>query len=463
MSQQHPNTPGGFPAAKRPKLENIMPTTPGGLSFPSPHLNTPTSAISPMGTPQTSMLPPPLPPPGGTNSQGGSGPAKLTDTTELADALASAGIDLREEEANLSNLPLDPPPGSVFHGHLGPGGPYPPGTHGFMQVGPNGALVFTPEQRARQDAQIRSNHQNNPFLNLRMAQFRVVNLARDNKLQGTTYSHQNSMDIATLLSIAARDRLASLLTRAAAISRQRRRANGVITGEWAPLVQGGTRNNIKSEDTSSTPSTPTGSVNPRKRPHDDNMVTTLHNETAKALRQIAQKEYESEQARREARAAKQAGTPAEAPSTPGASGTASIPGTPGADGFPAEGSSRKLSREARKQVNSKIEEAASHRAANATSAMMISGFGLGKRKKYSWMTGGAPGGGGAGRQVEKEKEAAAVQPGVVGGTVVNAWGKRWGEWKDEKVGSVGVRDWLGALEDDGREGRAVVRGYLKLK
>lgn len=276
------------------------------------------------------------------------------------------------------------------------------------------------------------------------------------------------MDIATLISLATRERMIGLLDKASAISRQRRRANGMIDGEWAPLVKGGTKNITKADS-----STPTDGRGVKREREEESMVTTLHNETAKALRQIAQKEYEAEQARKEARAAKAAGASAtgggEAPSTPGGgAGIGSAPGTPGAEGFPGEGG-RKMSREARKQVNSKIEEAASHRAANATSAMMINGFGLGKRKKYSWMTGGPGGAGGAGKGAaaqaapETPGTPGGNQPGVVGGTVVNAWGKRWGEWKDEKIGAVNVKDWIGALEDDNRDNQAIVKAYLKLK
>src|SRR5690606_28583817 len=115
--------------------------------------------------------------------------------------------------------------------------------------------------------------------------------------------------------------------------------------------------------------------------------------------------------------------------------------------------------------------------ANRTAAVYFGrGFGLGgkKKKTYSWMTGGGspamntpvggrPPGGGGGPGEESGSPMEGVQ--ATGGSVFNAWGKRWGEWKEDgdKGAGVQLRDWIAALEADGRESKAVVRGYLKLK
>lgn len=204
-------------------------------------------------------------------------------------------------------------------------------------------------------------------------------------------------------------------------------------------------------------------------------TANLQNEVAIALRQLKQKEWEADQerlrkkARREQLAA--GGTP-----TPGGGGD-TTPGTPGGDS-PGMGERRISAKESKKQAASKIEEAASHRAANLTANMMMGGFGgfggLRKKKKtYSWMTAGgnAPGGGGMGGPARPGPVGAidtSVGQANTGSELGNlTWtGQRLGVWREdgERGKAIQIRDWVAALEGDGRVGRrGVIKAYLRMK
>ena len=201
------------------------------------------------------MLPPPPPSqsqPTQSGSQtfsqssggaGGSQAPRATDTNELADVLASSGIDLREEEAHLT-LPS----------HL----QYP--AH-------NLAATTAAHLTARRQAELKANHANNPFLNARAMQNKIRLKARENNMTlGASLQQQQqqqqvgaqapvgmvAQDITTFLSLGTRERLAGLLTRSVVLARQRRVGNGSISGEWGSFVKGGEKHqSIVNEDGSS--------------------------------------------------------------------------------------------------------------------------------------------------------------------------------------------------------------------
>lgn len=100
----------------------------------------------------------------------------------------------------------------------------------------------------------------------------------------------------------------------------------------------------------------------------------------------------------------------------------------------------------------------------------------GKKKKYAWMMSGTPGAPGVsaphtpgGPGIGSSRTNLSGDGGTAGsGGVTEAlsvWGKRIGEWREdgEKGLGVQIRDWVGALEGDGRERKAVVRAYMKMK
>lgn len=127
-----------------------------------------------------------------------------------------------------------------------------------------------------------------------------------------------------------------------------------------------------------------------------------------------------------------------------------------------------------KVQEAKFTEAQQHKHANETARMatsnLLGGSSLfGKKKQYSWMTGG----GGAAKQpaspvpanaaaitsaLSDNKPAAASTP--VKRAVVVPKGKQFGEWDDSlERGAIHVRDILTILEGDDRARKALQHGY----
>lgn len=186
------------------------------------------------------------------------------------------------------------------------------------------------------------------------------------------------------------------------------------------------------------------------------------NEVVSALRNAALKERDFEEARLRRRNSRLTGE-----ATPRQGSV--VPGTPGsvAPEFPEKAPTKK---EQKKKAEAKVNEAASHLAANVTTAQFLGGgSGLfGKKKKYSWMTGGGPTSGTStpGRIMTQGL------PGTPAGAVVSAvpdrltsdGARRLGTWREDKEKGMGIqiRDWVAVLEDDGREKRALQRAYAWL-
>lgn len=220
-------------------------------------------------------------------------------------------------------------------------------------------------------------------------------------------------------------------------------------------------------------------------------TTSISNETARALRLLAQQDLQAETQRLQLKAQKASSVAINGTS---ADGTIALPSqgsvdglntgsggplTPATDSGGPEFPSRKLSaKETRKHQDTRIQEAVAHRAANSTAAMMMGlggAFG-GKKKKYAWMMSGTSGALGAstpntsgGAGTGSSRMSSSGDGGATGsGGVTEAlsvWGKRIGEWREdgEKGLGVQIRDWVGSLEGDGRERKAVVRAYMKMK
>lgn len=461
-----------LPAAKRPKLASPYPSQPASPSPISPHgtYNNPPLGSASYNT-MSAMLPPP--PPSQQASAGGGGggsqPPKATDTNELADALASAGIDLKEEEAHLS-MPM---------------------TASFPGLNPHESLHI------RRNAELKANHALDPFIDPRVLHTRIRAKAKE---QNMTLSAQQgigivSQDITTFLSLAMRERVHGLITRSIVLARQRRAGNGMISGEWGAFVKGGDKHQsiITNGDGNftlqnplkrsfSTYSNPSSSLPaPQTR-----TTTSISNETARALRLLAQQELQAETLRLQQKALKATSstsnsenpTSSPAPESAASSAQMSTPGPGGIDSITSDPPRKLSAKETRKNQDIRVQEAVAHRAANSTAAMMMGlggAFG-GKKKKYAWMMAGTPGGAGStsaagGAGVGPSRGGAggtggAGDPGQIGMTeAVSVWGKRIGEWREdgEKGLGVQIRDWAGALEGDGRERKAVVRAYIKMK
>lgn len=201
------------------------------------------------------------------------------------------------------------------------------------------------------------------------------------------------------------------------------------------------------------------------RPPINTVKTSVPNEIAKALRDIAQEEYRAEQEWRKKQAARKAlkaqaatgmNTDGDAAAAAAAASTAA--GSPAPESK-ADAAGKRISAKETKRNNA-IQEAMAHQNANATASMMM---GKATKKKYAWMTAGtkpAPQSGGAGPATPglNRTTSGDVDSGV------QTFGRRIGEWSDrgDKGLNVQMRDWIGALEDDGRQHKAYVRACLNL-
>jgi len=119
-----------------------------------------------------------------------------------------------------------------------------------------------------------------------------------------------------------------------------------------------------------------------------------------------------------------------------------------------------------------------HKQSNATAAMALGGLG---GKKYSWLTGGAaaktPGSGiGTGAGIGPGRintavggaSAAKTEAGNTGPTQdrgLIARDRRYGDWREDgpKGKGVQVRDWIEALEADGKEKKSLVKALSRLR
>jgi len=148
-----------------------------------------------------------------------------------------------------------------------------------------------------------------------------------------------------------------------------------------------------------------------------------------------------------------------------------VPGTPGSVApDPMEKAPTK--KEQRLKAAAKTSEAASHAAANVTTAQFLGGRGgiFGKNKKYSWMTGGGATGGSSGSSTPSRIRTQGL-PGTPGAQANAAperltadGARRMGTWREnsERGKGIQIRDWLTVLEQDGREVKALQKAYAWL-
>ena len=183
------------------------------------------------------------------------------------------------------------------------------------------------------------------------------------------------------------------------------------------------------------------------------------NDVVTALRATAVKERDYEEARLRKRMARTSGD-----GTPRQGSVA--PGTPGSIA-PESAEKAPTKKEQKKKAEAKVNEAASHAAANNTTAQFL---GFGKKKKYSWMLGGA--GGPASGTSTPGRIMTQGLPGTPGGAAVNSAPekltadgvRRLGTWREDKEKGKGIqlRDWITVLEEDGHEKKALQRAYMSL-
>lgn len=188
----------------------------------------------------------------------------------------------------------------------------------------------------------------------------------------------------------------------------------------------------------------------------------MANAVVTSLRKAALKEREFEEARLKKRAAREQGETISRQSSV-------LPSTPGSIA-PEISEKAPTKKELKKKAEAKTNEAASHAAANVTTAQFLGGGGglFGKKKKYSWMSSG----GSASGASTPGRIMTQGLPGTPAGLVATAaperltsdGARRLGTWREDKEKGRGVqiRDWVTVLEGDGREKKALQMAYTCL-
>ncbi|KAI9711339.1 MAG: hypothetical protein M1820_002326 [Bogoriella megaspora] len=285
-------------------------------------------------------------------------------------------------------------------------------------------------------------------------------------------------EIFSLIGLAANERIRGLLEDAYCSSRGRRAgADGVVSPEWADLAVGNGEKPTNAASTSitgtawdqppNTSASPTSS--PLKRKFSDTFPSkSFASELPDKLRAVSTAEREAEKVRLKNRKARQGAAAADG-STPGSSAPNGIgnTGSPAEDALMPElkGAFKLTKKEKERQKRESHNEEVAHASANKVAQTAAFGKSM---SKYSWMQSGSGAGSGASTPrgglgvgtsrgvapatlAGKASEAGKVDDGVRGRE------KRWGEWREdgEKGAGIQIRDWVGALEKDGKERRSL--------
>lgn len=194
------------------------------------------------------------------------------------------------------------------------------------------------------------------------------------------------------------------------------------------------------------------------------------------------RDAERERVRKRQERAKRVNSTANGDSVNGAvTGAASGPATPSAAATPgsADASGQAApekpmtKKERERQAKMGQTEEVLHKNSNTTAALQL---GMGKKKKYSWLTGGAPQTPiNPYKQTSKSTSANTAANGTSGGKGSSSSGggtdkalqareRKWGSWREDGIEGRGIqiRDWVVVLERDGKEKKALQKSLLKL-
>lgn len=340
---------------------------------------------------------------------------------------------------------------------------------------------------------------------------RMLEKPKDGYLQETA----PLADILTLVSVAANQRLRTMLDDSYRLARGRRYGtHGIVPPDLADLATGenpqptttdqnlvhdstwdgsrkrGSDGNVKSEPTNQTPNAiVSGSNSNLTTDESASPVPTVsfseslskHLVTLAIRDRDAEKERvrkRQERAKRAAAANNEDGTvpaPIDAPASSNAV-TPTSAATPMPDAATQVAPDKPLTKKEReRQAKAGQTEEVLHKNANTTAAMQL-GMGKKGKKKYSWMSGGAP-------AVPSNPYKAAPKPAtspMMNGTssgkspagvaesgvdrALQVRERKWGGWREDGIEGRGIqiRDWVMVLERDGREKKALQKALLGL-
>lgn len=214
------------------------------------------------------------------------------------------------------------------------------------------------------------------------------------------------------------------------------------------------------------PATDAGSPKPVPQP---TLAFNRTNSITATLAALSRQDRQAEEKRMKIRAdrkAKKAAQAAAALSTAGsapADGAAPVEGAAPVGGMLGEKAPEvKMSKKAReameKSARADMSEEIQTRSANQTASMQLGG------RQYSWMKGkvatparAVPGRVGTPGNATTAKVAGPVDP------LAAIKDRKYGQWREDGIGGRGVqlRDWIGVLEQDGREKKTLIRAYTR--
>ncbi|KAI3120413.1 hypothetical protein CBS147330_8177 [Penicillium roqueforti] len=514
------------PPSKRPRLSPLPPSQTqspyGSPSFnavqlphnPSPMNGTPMNMSMNMNMSATSAPAPP-----GTMGPPSRPVDKTTDAAELTDVLASSGIDVREEEAFLTqsfsgqNAQAQAP-------HRGSQSQYPPSintsftsqgstpgtpstsfddlphikpatTHDSFAGSSQAHVPFKdPNEPTREDtiaARRAQYHIQEPFLITKLLEQKLQKRGFDLGVRipseglfhpvpgrpqpievtgpdgssvvrtGQTILNQEGAPLVDILN------LLSISTE--------ERFRGVI--DYASTLARSRRAHshglvpIEWKDVAKPPGQATGSTQtPVKRPH-ASIESPSAKPNAARYRAFIHRESSQEEKRAAKRAKRNSNAILDEAGRAESVDPGSAPSTPLSERAPSFDKKSISKKEAKKMQDSKATEAQQHAQSVATARMALSGGGrsmFGAKKSYSWLKpGGKSGGFSSPSRPTPSTPTAGPEKSGVGESTPSHAQRRLGIWREDQEKGMGiqVRDLLFMLEADGRATRHVQRGYLK--
>ncbi|KAI4720501.1 hypothetical protein E4T48_03259 [Aureobasidium sp. EXF-10727] len=534
------------PALPESPYANYSPMTAGS----PPAFNTPQPyAPSPM---PGAMGPPPRPTQEKAEKED---KEKITDISDVTDVFHGSGIDLREEENYMTstyrNVHKNPSFNTSFGSNTTVASPN--NSFGLVSQGSfssqpafagSGPISQPPvsqesvkdelDQKHRAAAlahnERRQQHLNDSFLQANNIRHRMHRIAYDQGvalnveglydklpdrpqgIQGVSATGPNGTaaavkahgllqetaplaEILTLVSLAANERVRSLVDESYAIARGRRYGcHGVVPPNLSDLAIGENESAAVAEVPRITNSAwekvsednidgIEGGVVKAETPENKPLPTkSFSSAISTHLLELAirDRDAERERVRKRQERAKRANSTANADGINGNDATAG-PATPSAAAAPssteASGAAPEkpmTKKERERQAKMGQTEEVLHKNSNTTAALQL---GLGKKKKYSWLTGGAPAAPvNPYKQTPKSTSVGAATNSTGGGRSSSTGGngidkalqvreRKWGSWREDGVEGRGIqiRDWVVVLERDGKEKKALQKSLLKLE
>ncbi|MCJ1289038.1 hypothetical protein MMC34_000570 [Xylographa carneopallida] len=305
--------------------------------------------------------------------------------------------------------------------------------------------------------------------------------------QDLLYTASPMVELLTLVSLAAQERLRTIVEDTAAIAKGRRvGSHGVIPPELADLAVG-----TVPPEPASLPTPGNSAVSPRTNPlkrsfsdsnnlptpvsEDGNKHNTIAftNQTVKVLRKLTttERSIEEERASKRSKRTVNGLLSGDAGRSGSVSGAAPGPGTPGTMGERApDVDVKKLSKkDQKKQADSKATEAQQHAATNQTLKMQLGGsFG---KKQPSWLTNTKATPSVSGFPIQSRmtsggqshgKSAGGTGPNGAGGLPQNR--RQFGDFREDKEGGAGIqmRDVVTVLDPESKEKKTLAKAYVRL-